>query len=656
MTLRATLVCFAIAFFTPGTLWSQPVPDPGLAEQSLEELMSIKIGSVTSASRHEQPVTEAPSSVTVVTAQDIATFGWRTLGEALRSVRGFYTTYDRNYTSLGARGFGRPTDYNNRVLVLVDGHRLNDNIYDGVGLGSDFPLDIALVERIEVIRGPGSALYGTSAFFAVINVITRRGSELNGVEGSVESASFNTWRTRATYGIGDAQGRDLLLSVGRLGSRGIEALRFPEYDEPGRVGISRGADGDSATSMLASAHLGRWTFQGAAVERTKHLPTGAWDTVLSDAGTYTVDTRAWANATWRGPMFGGEATVRTSYDHMTYRGSYVGEDWESTDGAIGDWIGGEATWARRVATAHRLTGGVEHRDHLRQRQTASEEDLEFKDERRSRQTGLYAQDEITLLPTVTAIVGGRVDWWSLDGWTAHPRLGLIVQPGTDTSVKLLYGQAYRAANVYERFYGLVGSLANPTLRPETLRTTEAVIEKYVGGRLRLTASAYMTHIDDLVSQSENDGQLVHINTSNVKSRGIEAEAERRWTNGVVASGSMVWQRSQDAQTRMALTNSPARMGTLAVQAPLGTRRLTMALDGQYVGTRGTERGATADPFWLTNLTWRYAPPGLRATFAASIYNAGNVRYAHPVGLEFRQDVIEQDGRVFSVRATFGFGR
>ena len=130
------------------------------------------------AARHLQRTTEAPASVTVITASDIETFGWRTLADVLKSVRGFHMTYDRNYSYVGVRAFGRPTDYNNRVLVLVDGHRLNDSIYDGALLGTEFPVDLALVDRVEVIRGPGSALYGTSAFLAVVNVITKKGAQV----------------------------------------------------------------------------------------------------------------------------------------------------------------------------------------------------------------------------------------------------------------------------------------------------------------------------------------------------------------------------------------------------------------------------------------------------------------------------------------------
>ena len=182
------LLCGCILALLAGPAYAQARPDTStpkqdLTDKSLEELMKIDVASVTGAAKHEQRVTEAPSSVTILTAADIRTFGWRTLGEALRSVRGFYATYDRNYSYLGVRGFARPTDYNNRVLFLIDGHRLNDNVYDAAYIGTEAPIDLDLVERIEVIRGPGSSLYGSSAFFGVVNIITRRGGAIGGSRG-----------------------------------------------------------------------------------------------------------------------------------------------------------------------------------------------------------------------------------------------------------------------------------------------------------------------------------------------------------------------------------------------------------------------------------------------------------------------------------------
>ena len=213
VTRHRLLGCVLGVLAFPASALAQPPPPtaPDLNDKSLEELMTIDVASVVGATRHEQRVTEAPSSVTIVTSADIATFGWRTLAEILRNVRGFYVTYDRNYTYLGVRGFGRPTDYNNRVLVLIDGHRLNDNVYDASNIGTEFPMDVDLIDRVEIIRGPGSALYGTSAFFAVVNVITRRGGAIGGAEGALEAGSQQTYRARGTIGWASEEGRDILI-------------------------------------------------------------------------------------------------------------------------------------------------------------------------------------------------------------------------------------------------------------------------------------------------------------------------------------------------------------------------------------------------------------------------------------------------------------
>src|SRR4030042_6440423 len=143
---------------------------PDLTQLGIEELMEIEVATVYGASKYEQKVTEAPSSVTVITADEIKKYGYRTLADILRSVRGFYVTNDRNYSYVGCRGFARPGDYNSRVLVLVDGHRINDNVYDSVLVGLEFILDVDLIDRVEIIRGTSSSLYGTAAFFAVINI------------------------------------------------------------------------------------------------------------------------------------------------------------------------------------------------------------------------------------------------------------------------------------------------------------------------------------------------------------------------------------------------------------------------------------------------------------------------------------------------------
>ena len=198
-------------------------PPEDLSKLSLEQLVELDIDSVYAASSYAQKITEAPSSITIITRDEIDRFGYRTLADILRSVRGFYVTNDRNYSYLGVRGFNRPGDYNARVLLLVDGHRLNDNVFGSALIGTEFPLDVDLIERVEIIRGPSSSLYGTSAFFAVINVITKRADRLRGVDVSGTVGSFGTRQGRVTYGQTFASGAQMLLSGSAYDSDGQRA-------------------------------------------------------------------------------------------------------------------------------------------------------------------------------------------------------------------------------------------------------------------------------------------------------------------------------------------------------------------------------------------------------------------------------------------------
>jgi len=638
-----------------------PPPDPpgGLADKSLEDLMSVEVGTVFGAAKREQRVTEAPSSVSILTAEDIRTFGWTTMADALNGVRGFYTTNDRNYTYVGVRGFGRPSDYNNRILLLVNGHRYNDNVYDQASVGQDFPIDMALVDRIEVIRGPGSALYGTSAFFAVINVVLRPGGGFSGTEAAFEVGSHDTYRARATYGTRTTNGVDALLSMSYNTSHGQELLYFPQYDDPSTgFGLSRGADGERATSLFASVGRGRFTLQGAFDSRRKYVPTGAWETVLGDTATHTTDSRAWVDAAVTGAFRGAAVTARGFADYTRYRGSYLLAEEQgpadTRDTADGVWIGGEATASRRFGARQQVTTGVEYRRNLRQDQAnwyidpyVATVDARYK----SNQFAIYGQDEIQLHRRLTATVGGRYDWWSPIGGTATPRAGLVYRTDADTAFKALYGEAYRAPTVYETYY--YPDPLGRTLQPERLRTTEVVYEQYVGGSLRLTATGYVTLARNLISQVEFD-PFYFENRDRTRSRGLEIEGERRWSNGVLARASFVVQRSNDRLAGVELSNSPHQLGLVHVAVPAWSRRLWLASESQYVGARFSTLGTSIPGGWLSHVNLTYRPAGRPISIAGHVGNLFDRAYGHPVGLEFRQDVIPQDGRSVSVRATLRF--
>src|SRR5207248_3129476 len=144
------LVFAVVSTFSMAAAEPPPPKSIDLTEMPLEDLMKLDVPKVYAASKVEQKTTEAPSSITIVTADEVKKYGYRTLADLLQSAQGFNVSYDRNYAFLGARGVSLG-DFNSRVLLLVDGHRVNNNLSDGAAIGTDFILDIDVVDRVEII-------------------------------------------------------------------------------------------------------------------------------------------------------------------------------------------------------------------------------------------------------------------------------------------------------------------------------------------------------------------------------------------------------------------------------------------------------------------------------------------------------------------------
>ena len=349
------LLTFSLSVcLTAAVAGAQTAPTPDLLSLSIEDLLEVEI--VSTASKFPQEVKEAPASITVITASEMRRYGHRTLADTLASVRGFYTTYDRNYSYVGMRGFARPGDYNTRVLLLIDGQRLNDPIYDMAPIGTDFPIDISLIERVEVIRGPGSSLYGTNAVMAVINVVTRTGAEHQGLRADTSGGSLGTRGVTLSFGKLFGGGREMLLAGSLHRANGAKSLYYPEFDQGGPgSGIATGLDHDESSKVFGSMAIGRLSIRGGAVSRRKQVPTAAFETVFGDGRQSVTDDRAYLNAIYEGSVRRGWSMKgRVAYDYYGYEGFYPYDYGEPEpvmwlDLAQSHTTSGEITLQRRFA-------------------------------------------------------------------------------------------------------------------------------------------------------------------------------------------------------------------------------------------------------------------------------------------------------------------
>src|ERR1700733_15034662 len=351
---------------------------PNLLDMSLEDLMSIEIDSVSGVSGFKQKVTEAPASVTIITSEEIQRYGYRTLADILRNVRGFYVSNDRNYSYLGVRGYGLPGDYNSRITLLVDGHRLNDNIFDAALIGTEFPIDVDLIDRVEVIRGPNSSLYIASAFLAVINIITKRGQDMQKLNLAGEAASYGTYEGRISYGNTFANGLELLLSGSIYESHGQDELFFPEFDNPANNnGIALNANDDEFHQLFVDASWGGFTLHSVFGSRDKGIPTASFGTVFNVTQTRTTDERGYLDLQYDHRLsHGWSLNNRVYLDQYNNDGTYI-YDYSATGGpsrvlnknyAHGKWWGDEVTFSKQIFERQRLSVGSEFRDNFQQNQ------------------------------------------------------------------------------------------------------------------------------------------------------------------------------------------------------------------------------------------------------------------------------------------------
>jgi outer membrane receptor for ferrienterochelin and colicins len=632
----------------------------------IEDLMDVEVQTVYGASKHEQKVTEAPASVTVVTQEEIKRFGYRTLADILEGTRSFYTTYDRNYRYAGVRGFGRPADYNNRILVLLDGHRLNENVGGENAIGTSFIIDTDLIDRVEIIRGPGSSLYGTNALFGVINIVTKNGRDYDTLELEGQGASYDTVRGRVTYGKALKDGPDILVSATGFDSDG-QTLHYSEFDDPSTHNGDVHHDGQRYSNLFAKASWEHLTFTAARVSMEKEIPTAPWETVFGDSHTGSRDDMTLLGLAYANQIAEGfEVSSHVAYHIVDYRGWWA-FDW-ADEGDPPDivinrdiydehWSTGDLTFTNYLPGGQRLTWGTEGQYNERQNQKNWDRDVYLDDRRTSWNWAIFAQDEFPIVDKLRAILGIRYDQYVHQTEATNPRLGLVYEHSDATTLKALYGTAFRAPTAYELYYN-DGSSAKPSpnLKPEEMQTAELVLEQKLGDATSLTATGFYYELDRLIEQYTDpaDDLLAFRNGDTVIGKGAELELTRRWKGGMTTTGSYSYTDCEFEDTGARPTNSPRHLAKFRVKVPLVDKKLFAAFETLYRSDVLTLSGRTAGGFGLTNLTFTYDNIVPHLDAGLSIYNLFDKQYGYPGGGEHVQDILHGDGTTVAFHMTYRF--
>ncbi|HYC50555.1 MAG TPA: TonB-dependent receptor [Gemmatimonadaceae bacterium] len=628
-------------------------------ELSLDSLLSTP---VSAASKYEQRVSQAPASVTILTSDDIRKFGFRNLGEALESVRGFYMTNDRNYAYLGARGFSRPSDYNNRILMLVNGHAINEQVWGSTPVGSDFMMPLEAIERIEVVRGPGSVLYGTNAMFGVINIVMKSAAQLNGVTVSARGGSGAARQAGVT--IGGTSGSRLTFSASALLKREDGgSLYFSEYDDPStQSGVVDGLDWERGGGGHATVSWGDLSLNAGVISRAKGIPTASYGLVFGDPRARTLDEYGWAELSFARQL---GAAVRTSArvygDGYRYDGAYPYDAGPAyMDYGDSRAVGGETMLIWDRDSRSRYSIGAEVRRVLRAENTTVETDGTRQSSDLPFTVGsLFAQNEFTLARWATLQSGLRLDAHSEASSAFSPRLALLLAPDARTSVKLLYGEAFRAPTPSEFAYDNFYYVPNSALRPERIRTAEIEVQRRLVAPLLVTLSTYHNVISNLTEPvSTPDDRLQFVNLEPVDAIGAELEAELRPAGPLAARATFGLQNNRNRATDATLTNSPESVGAISVMSK-DVMGLFGAATLRYESGRRTLAGSATRAFTRTDVNLGYATDAATSRLrglelSLRVTNLFDTRYSAPAGIDFLQAALEQQRRAVALRLTTRF--
>ena len=624
---------------------------------SADEMLVSATGSL-------KPVFLAPSVATVVTSKEIEAMGATTLDEILETVPGLHVAPSlligplmNTYTIRGIS-----TNLNPEVLVLINGIPVKEEFNGYRNLRSTLP--VSMISRVEIVRGPGSAIFGADAFAGTINVITKDGHEINGVQVGMRQKSFDTNDFWLQYG-GQHKGWDVVAGF-EVVHEGSDSKAIIDSD------LQTGLDiGFTTSASLAprAQNLDRDVMQFNFGLAKDHWNLRFWGQkidnaglgigvapILDSQGVATSDRYTW-DAIYQGHELGSDLILdlRLNYSYYDAKNSYVifpagavlliGDDGNAftpgggvtffTDGYLGN--PGINTKTTLVEAVTKYQGVTQHSMRFamgyRRIEASFSETKNFGpgildgsqgvvDGTLTDVTGtqfiyapdttrklwyLSAQDEWAFAKHWELTAGIRYDDYSDFGSTVNPRLALVWQTRYDLITKLLYGRAFRAPTIGELSAqnNPIG-LGNPNIDPEIIDTLELAIDYRPSVDIRLNANVFFYDINGLIEFVAGAGGSVAQNARDQRGRGLELEADWDVNNKLKLAGNMAWQQSEDKATGIEVPNTPQ----FQAYANANWKFLPKwSVDAQWfwIGDRKRATGDTRpaiDDYSLVNLTLR----------------------------------------------------
>ncbi|HTP26690.1 MAG TPA: TonB-dependent receptor [Anaeromyxobacteraceae bacterium] len=592
--LAASLV---IGLELAGTARAQESTKVEIASVDLESLLDLSVEAV---SLRQERSSEASASVFVLTQDDLRRQGFRTLDEVLRSVPGLFVFTDGFYPQVGVRGMGSLGDFTTRILILVDGHPMNNSLAIGESyIGRDLPVPLAAVRRVEVVKGPVGSLYGPTAYLAVVNLVTTGGAPRNEVAAYGEAAQGAVRGGNGTA-VASGQTKDLswLVSGEGYGTRGLDES-YPELTPQTIVGRNQ------AQSYQSYARLS-WRGLAANVscgDFQRGLASAPWSSLVGDSRNTLENRTCFAQLSLSRDLSRTVAIdARVAYDHFQY--------WDEIayppppdglgifkDYGLDQWISGDvhATWQPLSKT--RLVAGstVEAHDTIQHSYGLNDPTVGVGVIAKSFKTiNSYLLLEQALLPSLTLHGGLTFYVHELFGDRVTPKVALVWHPTQSDVVKALWSEGFRAPTAGEAYFQDGSSyLANPQLKPELARSLEIAYERRFSSIASVALSAFQNEYSNLITivtvpvpgvtdpQTSADYRQMSVNAGAMRLRGADLALTLRWGDVAQAWGGVSVQ-SLDQVDR---SNFPSWTGNLAVSSRALWHPLVLSLNGSAIAPR-----------------------------------------------------------------------